>query len=149
MRGEFTSGGLRAMASGLLFSGSAVAAVAMTAFFGPAVESRHLPVLKDIRIERVVAQGSRFEFGLFATKSRVCRLVDITAITKLYGQWSVASVETKPPPEDIVVVGSHLFGRWSVYPIGQAVRVAAVHRCHPLWDTVTFIGEWSTQEVAR
>ena len=147
MPSEMVNKWLHNIAVGLLVFGTALVLFALVAFFGPFMESRHLPVVSSVKIEEIKRVGDRLEFSMYGTKSRPCKLIEANVMVLIHKRWVLAdiTVDGSPIQQRTRPVGEQSFGRWSVYPIGTSARVIALHDCHPLWNTLTVLAEFNTR----
>ena len=109
---------------------------------GPLLESRFFPVLRNMEVltERVDEIGVVFDLAF--EKVRFCDFVDLV--------WFRGPVQLeldyRPDLEGPVrpqnrLVGEHITGPWRVRGVSSLAeaQVFAIHRCHPLWNTVTHV----------
>jgi len=119
-----------------------------TFVFGPSLETKVLPIVKDLEIHLISEHDGVMEFEVVAYKDRSCEVADIAVAVgeKKDGVLRRAHFSLK----DAEGIKNRPLG-WQVYsativagPGINYVRVDTKHDCHVLWKTVSAPwGEWT------
>jgi hypothetical protein len=121
---------------------------------GPSIESRYFPVFTDVTPYVLDTSEDRNMIMMTANGNKVrgiCVWTSINAMVLRNGEWVQGmvyftdphngdkSLSRKLPPSR--PAGMQNLGTIFVFPNGQKIKVHVRHRCHPLWETPTFLYE--------
>lgn len=143
---------LKKASDGLLFGAVFLLVIVLGPMLGEFVEGYYLPVMKDASIEITGrTPDGNLIVTLYVDKVRGhCRIVDLTAMVrkdKIWYRARVFSADYKPIVPATRPPGYQRFDPWIVHPSGDRMRVVIRHDCHPLWETVTVLGDWPTPQL--
>jgi hypothetical protein len=116
---------------------------------GPAIEAKLLPIWTDVVLE-FEPSSTAYEVaaGVYGTRWRKeCRFLEVTSLVRQSkGYWVRAEmlVDGRPIRGNTRPEGWQHMGSWTFRPGGDKLRIYLYYRCHDLWDTPVFLGEWDT-----
>jgi len=106
------------------------------------LEGLFLPVVNSFTIDSVESGGGRSELTGTFLKLRNCDFVDINWNYAVNGGISTTNLDIVEPAK-VRTGGFHEYGPWYVNISNENVRdhsvVEVIHRCHPLWNTITMV----------
>ena len=107
---------------------------------GPLVETRLFPVFTGTRVIAERRDDAGVEFHLEFRKRRQCEFIGLAwyaGPTRLPVQFEPE--EPLPPRALTRPIGEHRAGPWRLPGLAslRGTRAVALHRCHPLWITIT------------
>ena len=109
---------------------------------GPVLESRFFPVFRDMGVTVLRVDEVGVVFDMAFEKVRFCEFIDLVWF---HGRVQL-ELEYRPDAEVPVrpqtrLPGVHRLGPWRVRGVETLAdaQAYAIHRCHPLWSTVTHV----------
>lgn len=127
--------------------------------WGPKIESVLYPVVSNVKVAPVEIDLTRsiVHIVAYGAKVRHCEWQGITALVERNNMWYQGKVHFADPrtgsPESATTAraesrpaGTQSFGEIFIFPAGDRIQVFLYHRCHPLWQTTTFIYELDLNE---
>lgn len=131
---------LRHITRALLTIGVCMALTPAVFSVGPLVETRLFPVVNQTKIFDEKVNKTGVEFHLEFHKRRQCEFLGLA----WYAGPTRFPVRFEPdatmPPQSLTrPIGFHRDGPWQVLGLWslEQTRAIAMHRCHPLWITIT------------
>lgn len=106
------------------------------------LERRFMPVVHDMKLHQI----SEMTFKVQGEKTRPCVFKELHVLVKnndLYEKGEVIFLSDRSPVTR--GLGYQSFGIWKIVPTGNMVKFEAAHSCHPFWDSITEIGEFSVK----
>lgn len=105
---------------------------------GPEIETRFFPVVENVQVENVTKVEEGVAFYVSFRKIRQCEFVGVAwymgpeRVGVEFAPGHNLYPKTRP-------VGDQYAGPWMVRNIQslEETRAFSVHRCHPLWETVS------------
>ena len=140
---------LKTASDGLMFGAAFLLVVVLGPVLGEYAEGYYLPVFTNASVEvSGRTKSGELLITLYGDKVREkCRVISIISMIQSDGAWYRTKLFNENF-EPIVPVtrpkGFQVFGPWLVAPSGDRLRIVTRHDCHPLWETVTVLGEWPT-----
>ncbi len=136
---------VRAFGTFVILFGIGVIVAFTIVLFGPIVETKYFPVIKEanfIKVDSTVPEG--VSLHVLGEKKRACRFIEVNALvkeeeSKMYQKAEVSFSTRDGNPTRPTGVQS--FGIWTFVPKGTDLVLEIRHECHGLWETVTKFGE--------
>lgn len=114
---------------------------------GPVIETKYMPVVRDIQVEDVSKADDAFtSLHIRGRKVRNCKFLEVNALTgdELFPEKAIVRIPkydgTSRP------AGLQDFGVWEFEPRGHFLKLIVTHSCHALWDTTTELYERHNME---
>ncbi len=131
---------LRHITRALLAIGVCMALTPAVFSVGPIVETRLFPVFSQTRVFAETANRAGVEFHLEFRKRRQCEFLGLAwyaGPTRFPVRFEPNA--TEPPQSLTRPIGFHRDGPWQILGLWslQETTAFAMHRCHPLWITMT------------
>lgn len=127
--------------SALCIGAGTLVIVCMMIIFGPALEDKYFPAFGEAKVTEINKDNPNMTTFLITTNIlRPCKFVLIGAFVHSDRGWMAAEVHTPDIPKsfDILTLGTQNFGRMTIQPRGDAVKVIVTNRCHWMWENRSY-----------
>lgn len=119
--------------------------VVMVFTFGPWVDGKYFPIVKDFKIEMVLQDEDKMIFQTSGNVVRNCKLTDLRVLVETTNglpQKGAIWVIDNGIGNQNHTLGLQNMGTWAIQPTGSKIHVHGSYNCHALWSTEVLLGVW-------